>query len=85
MTASELKAMIEAKGTEKHFFTPKTMKFFGDTMRNYGVRETVIDTWSENNVEVYELYRKKPVKHGLTKSAYFRKDTLTATFKKDGE
>ena len=76
MTASELKAMIEAKGTVSHFFTRKTMKFFGDTMSNYGVRETVIDTWSENNVEVYELYRRHPVKHGLQKSVYFRKDTL---------
>ncbi len=76
MTPSELKAMIEAKGTANHFFTRETMKFFGDTMSNYGVRETVIDTWSEENVSVYELYRRHPVKHGLQTSAYFRKDTL---------
>jgi hypothetical protein len=76
MTTSELKAMIEAKGTAPHFFTRKTMQFFGDTMRNYGVRETTIDTYSEDRVEVYELYRRHPVKHGLQKSAYFRKDTL---------
>ena len=85
MTASELKAKIEAKGNEPHFFTRKTMKFFGDTMANYGVRETVIDTWSENNVEVYELYRRRPVKHGLRSSAYFRKDTLETAHKKAGE
>ena len=83
MTSSELKAMIEARGTASHFFTRKTMKFFGDTMSNYGVRETVIDTWSEENVLVYELYRRHPVKHGLQTSAYFRKDTLkTAHIKK---
>jgi hypothetical protein len=82
MTSSELKAMIEAKGTANHFFTRKTMKFFGDTMKNYGVRETVIDTWSEDNVEVYELYRRHPVKHGLWESTYFRKDTLERTFPK---
>jgi hypothetical protein len=84
MTASELKAKVEARGTASHFFTRETMKFFGDTMRNYGVRETVIDTWSDNNVEVYELYRRRPVKHGLWSSAYFRKDTLEAAHKKAG-
>lgn len=85
MTASELKAMIEARGTSSHFFDRKTMKFHGDTMSNYGVYETVIDTWSENNVEVYELYRRRPVKHGLQSSAYFRKDTLEPAHKKAGE
>ena len=84
MTSSELKAMIEARGTESHFFTRKTMKFHGDTMANYGVAETVIDTWSENNVEVYELYRKRPVKFGVWSSAYFRKDTLEQAHKKAG-
>ena len=76
MTSSELKAMIEAKGTAEHFFDRKTMKFHGDTMANYGVVETVIDTWSENNVEVYALYRKRPVKFGIWSTVYFRKDTL---------
>ena len=84
MTPSELKAMIEAKDTANHFFTRKTMKFHGDTMANYGVAETVIDTWSENNVEVYELYRKRPVKFGIWSSAYFRKDTLEQAHKKAG-
>ena len=85
MTASELKAKVEARGTASYFFTRETLRFFGDTMSNYGVRETVIDTWSENNVEVYELYRRRPVKHGLWSSAYFRKDTLEQAHKKAGE
>ena len=38
MTASELKYQVEVSGNEPHYFTRSTMKFFGDTMRNYGVR-----------------------------------------------
>jgi hypothetical protein len=80
MIASELKAMVESNGHEPHFFTRKTMKFFGDTMKNYGARETVVDTYSEKSVPVYELYRRHAVKHGLSDSAFFRKDTLERCF-----
>lgn len=76
MRASELKALVESHGQEPHFFSRKTMRFFGDTMSNYGVRETVIDTWTERDVPVYELYRRHAVKHGLTDSAYFDKRTF---------
>ncbi len=69
MTPAELKYLTEE--TESHFFTRSTMKFFGDTMRNYGVRSAG-DYW--------ELYRKKPVKHGLHKSAYFDKKTLNRVY-----
>jgi hypothetical protein len=79
MTASELKYLT--RDTEPHFFTHKTMKFFGDRMSNYGVKSTVIDTYSEKGVECWELYRKRAVRHGLCKSAYFRKDTLNRCFK----
>ena len=67
MTPSQLKYEVEAAGHERHFFDRKTMKFFGDTMRNYGVRKTEND-----GVTVWELYRKMPVKHGLQSSAFFR-------------
>jgi hypothetical protein len=83
MTPSELKYKVEQADPGTHFFTRKTMKFFGDTMKNYGVRETQIDTWTETGIEVYELYRRRPVKHGLQRSAYFRKDTFERTFKKE--
>ena len=66
MTSSELKYNVEK--TDSYFFTRKTMKFFGDTMRNYGVRSYDANTW--------ELYRKRPVKHGLCSSAYFDKQTF---------
>ena len=74
MTKTELKQKITANGS--HFFDRKSMKFFGDTMRNYGVRESVVDTLTQKNVEVYELYRKRPVKNGLAKSAYFDRQTF---------
>ena len=74
MTKSELKERVMA--TESHFFDRDTMKFFGDTMANYGVRETKIDTYREESVEVYELYRRKPVKYGLQSSHYFDKKTF---------
>lgn len=80
-TASDLKYAVEQSGNESHFFTRKTMSFFGDTMRNYGVRKIIINSnydehgdWIGKDgvlVEVYELYRRNPVKHGLKDSAYF--------------
>ena len=67
MNASELKYQVEQAGTCEHFFTRKTMKFFGDTMQNYGVRSAG---------DVWELYRRRAVKCGLKNSAYFDKVTF---------
>jgi len=80
MTPSELKYQAEQTGS--YFFTRSTMKFFGDTMRNYGVREARIETPSEEKIDVWELYRRHPVKHNLTDSAYFRKDTFERAYKR---
>lgn len=74
MTPSELKFFTQE--TNPHFFSRSTMKFFGDTMRNYGVRGVVISTDDEKNVFCFELYRKKPVAHGLQNSHYFRRDNF---------
>ena len=71
MTAAELKSHVE-QGRDRFFFTRETMRFFGDTMSNYGVRDES-DTW--------ELYRKHPVKHGLCNSSYFDKETFQRVFK----
>jgi len=84
MEVKELIARVEAAGHEPHFFTAKTMRLFGDTVSNYGVRSAVItveyDAQGEylgdgkaQDIEVWELYRKRPVNGGLTKSAYFDK------------
>lgn len=78
MTASELKDLtIEAS---PHYFTRSTMKFFGDTMANYGVCKTVVNTATRKNIPVWELRRKHPVKHGLQNSAYFCRKTFKRIF-----
>jgi len=65
MTPSELKYQYEQANPNGHFFDRKTMQFFGDTMRNYGVRK---------HGNGWELFRRKPVKHGVKKSAFFTAD-----------
>lgn len=70
MTKSELKRNVEETGSL--YFTRKTMKFFGDTMANFGVRSY--------NSELWELYRKKPVNGNLRTSAYFDKVTFERKF-----
>ena len=75
MTSSELKYLYETneKETGKHFFTRNTMKFFGDTMSNYGVCKTIVNNKWDNSdsFECFKLYRKKPVKHNLQTDAFF--------------
>lgn len=84
MNASELKYNVEKTGS--NFFSHSSMRFFGDTMKNYGVRSTTVqtsydehDNYVENGitVEAWELYRKHPVKNGLQSSAYFDKRTFS--------
>ena len=82
MTPNELKANILKHDPESHFFDRKTMQFFGDTMKNYGVRKTKILGYSPLPVEVWELYRKRPVKHGLKNSAFFRTSDFQQVFER---
>lgn len=85
MKASELKYHVEQANIESYFFDRKSMKFFGDTMANYGVRSELVQSNydAEGNyvedgvwIEVWELYRKKAVKHGNKSSSYFAKDNF---------
>lgn len=86
MTPSELKHHHNAAEVDCFFFSRDSMKHFGDSMKNYGVRSAVISVnYSEDgeylhgvtvNVNVWELYRKRPVKHGVTTSAFFSKSTF---------
>jgi hypothetical protein len=71
MTPSQLKANVAATGS--YFFTRDSMKFFGDRMSNYGVRTAS----TVDGTSVWELYRKRPVKHNLQGSAYFDKGTFS--------
>jgi len=82
MTAQELKRKIESSGKESYFFTCKMMKFFGDTMKNYGVTKIIISTNWENDLEVFKLYRRRPVQNGLQTSAYFNSKTFKREFRK---
>lgn len=78
MTPSELKR--KTFETNPFFFSRKTMKFFGDTMKNYGCQKAVIDTRTKENVKCWELYRKHPVKTGLKDSAFFDQETFEQVF-----
>lgn len=85
MTPSELKRNVKENNQKSHFFDRASMAFFGDTMKNYGVRSAKVKTqynsvgaWTLNGaiVDVWELYRKNPINYGLQKSAYFCKNTF---------
>lgn len=79
MNASELKRKVEANNPESLFFSRNNMKFHGDTMRNYGVREVIIMT-QDGEKNVWELYRRNPTAHGLYKSVYWDKDTFQVVY-----
>jgi hypothetical protein len=78
-TAYDLKYAVEASGNERYFFTRNTMKCFGDTMRNYGVRRVTVET-RRGAVEAFELFRKRPVKMNNQASAYFHAETFAQVF-----
>ncbi|CUR44225.1 hypothetical protein VCM_00006 [Pseudomonas phage VCM] len=91
MTPSELKYNVQTNNTESHYFDRSSMKFFGDTMANYGVRSAEVVTNYDANgdwvgaeggvtVQVWELYRKRAVKHGLKDSVYFDKATFVRVY-----
>ena len=67
MPPSELKALYERHNPDGHFFERSNMRFFGDTMKNYGCCD---------GGEVWVLHRKRPVKHGAQGNAYFCKKTF---------
>lgn len=79
ITVYELKYRYQQRHPQGHFFDVATMKFFGDTMANYGVRRIHADWW--------ELYRKKAcvqeiddfVTVRLTGSHYFHVDSMEET------
>lgn len=71
-TASDLKYWHELLNPDSKFFERKTMRFFGDSMANYGIK---------THTNYIELYRRKPVKGGLQSSAYFDIATLDRVFR----
>jgi len=79
-TTSDLVHAVTNAGHSPHFFTRETMRFFGDTMANYSVRRPRIIATREGDALAYELARKKPVRHGLQDSAFFKADTFERVF-----
>lgn len=76
-TSSDLKYAHEEAYPNSHFFTRKTMKFFGDTMANYGICQPVTVVTSDGQLkQAYELYRKRAVKCGLRSSVWFDSTTF---------
>jgi len=82
MTPSELKTSVASAGHSPFFFSRDTMAFFGDTMRNYGVRAkpVTIVTCRGESIKAWELFRKRPVRNGLQDPAYFCAETFRRVF-----
>ena len=85
MTAYELKKFYQDNNEEGFFFCSKTMRYFGDTMRNFGVKDggkiKVMTDAGMEEAEVWDLIRKRPVHGGLYgHCAYFRKDNGQEVF-----
>jgi hypothetical protein len=76
MTKSELRQKVTETGS--HYFDRKSMKFFGDTMRNYWCSRHPIDVIDNrgNPRKVYALGRNKPVKHNQVFTVYFDAETF---------
>ena len=68
---SDLKYYLIDKYPDNKFSSRENMRFAGDTMANYGLQ--IIESEGK---QLFELYRKKPVKYGLQKSTYFDVETL---------
>jgi hypothetical protein len=79
-TASDLRAHIEGANPDTHYFDRKTMRFFGDSMRNFGARRCRVRTYSGDTVDAWELFRCRPVKHGLKSSSYWDAETYRQVF-----
>lgn len=77
MTPSDLKYNVEKTGS--YFFNRSSMKFFGDTMANYGTVESY-----DGPKDCRVLTRKRAVKHGISNNAYFCKETFERLIEKKG-
>ena len=80
-TASDLKHYVNKADHEPFFFDRGTMRFFGDTMRNYGIRQPCeIETHGGERIRAFELFRRRSVRHGLKDSAFFCAETFRRVF-----
>jgi len=79
-TAYDLKWEHQARCPGSLYFTRDSMRFFGDRMKNYGVRQPVPVRCGYGEtvriIDAFELYRRNPVKCQLQSSAWFCAATL---------
>jgi hypothetical protein len=74
MTPSQLKAHVDATGS--YYFSRETLRFFGDTMRNFAVYGPKDVTQRDGTkVKAWQLWRKRATKLAAGHVAYF--DTTT--------
>lgn len=68
LTMSEIRERVIASGS--HFFDRKTMRFFGETMRNYGAGEVLPDGCQvfrkSGSRAGYKAYKFNPVTAGVS-------------------
>jgi len=69
VTPSQLKAKYEQNNPGSPFFSRAAMKFFGDSMANFGVLD-------HEDCGCYELIRRRPVENGLSSSHFFHRKTF---------
>lgn len=76
ITVYELKRRYQRAEPEGYFFDRKTMAFFGDTMKNYGVKMVLVnDLDTGESFKCYALYRKAKTPKGAgSHTTYFSKD-----------
>jgi hypothetical protein len=82
-TVYDLKRAVDETGN--NYFKRSGMKFFGDTMKNYGLRTVEFKDNRGQPRKAYELYRRKPVHRGIETSVYFDMDSFKRVFPKRGE
>ena len=89
MKPSELKAAVLSADPDNHFFDRGAMRFFGDSMANYGVRSVTVGVQFDAAgayypgglyLEAWELYRRRPVRHGMQGSHYFAKASARVVY-----
>jgi len=66
-TVGQLRDYISDTGSK--YFNYATMRFFGDTMRNYKFCFNA-------ELDAFVLIRRKPVKGGLSRNSYFDAETF---------
>jgi len=90
ISMTSLQSLVGNSEDDSYFFSRNSMKYFGDRISNFGVRDggrVLVEYDDAGNyfkggflIDAWELYRRKPVKSGLKDSSYFNKLTGNRLF-----